>query len=429
MSSVNTGGWLGIGGATFTFKAVLTNCYNISPAPCSYPSNPASPPWIPVLNEKQEIFCEAIEEMPSSDWKQYFIRFTADDDYDMLIIYPDITNFYPSGTSYLHVAYPELIDAAPSITATEKSRCDLTLSACGVTNAAYYWTDPFGNYAGDTREISVNPATAGNYSVQITLPGESTSNNTCSENNPALESHINVSSSCECGTLQIHQASAGFYEGLSGGTWHTQALDVCANNILCDNGNELIQLILSSNEPTGNHWEFFSSNPNLIGVGFNYSVGDEYAQDIDGYFVVAPYETGVIEVRLANTLLNEAKSFFIKVVSHDDAHQGGCDSWRARQAMFADTAKNKEQVEAPSIKKGGNQSLVYPNPVTSVINVLAPKDLAQLDLLSIEGRSMRSVKTTGTRAEVSIATLQKGTYLLVIKYKDGTYENKLIIKR
>ena len=98
--------------------------------------------------------------------------------------------------------------------------------------------------------------------------------------------------------------------------------------------------------------------------------------------------------------------------------------------LSARVASNAGKKDSNStIDKQVNALQLYPNPATSIVNVAAHKSIEQVDIVSIDGRRIQSMKIIGTRAVVSVAALQKGTYLLIIKYKDGTWGNKLIIKQ
>lgn len=91
-------------------------------------------------------------------------------------------------------------------------------------------------------------------------------------------------------------------------------------------------------------------------------------------------------------------------------------------------ATGSQQANAGN-EKQVNALQLYPNPATSMVNVVAKKNVEQIDIVSIDGRKIKSTRATGTRTTLQLTALQKGTYLLVIKYKDGTWENKLIIKQ
>ena len=166
-------------GANFTFKVVLTKCQNFPTAP--YLVGTTVPP---AMTQKQEIFCKSMNGLQVSGWQQYFLTFTADDDYDMIVIYPEPSTTPFLGLTYLYFLMPELINVTNLVTVTQNAACNYTLQACGVTNATYAWTDGDGNLIGTSNPITVdatiNPLL---YSLTMSVPGLlTTQGNTCSDN-------------------------------------------------------------------------------------------------------------------------------------------------------------------------------------------------------------------------------------------------------
>lgn len=106
-----------------------------------------------------------------------------------------------------------------------------------------------------------------------------------------------------------------------------------------------------------------------------------------------------------------------------------CDGLSGRTGVIGGAKDSAGREGNPDNNKQANALLLYPNPATSIVNVTAKKNMEQINIVGMDGRRIQSIRSSGTKAMVPVTTIQKGTYLLVIKYKDGTWENKLIIKQ
>ncbi len=142
-------------GGTYIFKIFLANCQNFVDTTSSNPD---------ISAEKQQIYCRSFEVTGDKDWKQYFITFTAESDYNMIVAYPEIPDSSYDGGTYVHFLYPELIPVNPThqyLTYIVPGGIDTSdintpvylpstqegmtlLSACGVTNGLYQWEGPNG---------------------------------------------------------------------------------------------------------------------------------------------------------------------------------------------------------------------------------------------------------------------------------------------
>ena len=74
---------------------------------------------------------------------------------------------------------------------------------------------------------------------------------------------------------------------------------------------------------------------------------------------------------------------------------------------------------------GALQAKIYPNPATDVINIASDKKIANVSVFDASGKV---VKTT-TETAVNIQNLAKGSYVVSIKYADGTVESRKVIKK
>ena len=170
------------GPADFTFNVILGNCQQFQITPDFFGTT--TPPNLNLTPTPQSILCQRFPGVVTTGWQQYFVTFTANDNWEMMVIYPQGNPGF-DGESYVHFLYPELIDVTNSITVTETSACNYTLEACGVINATYQWHDGDNNLIGISNPINVNAAiNPPLYTLTLSVPGISNNNitNTCSNN-------------------------------------------------------------------------------------------------------------------------------------------------------------------------------------------------------------------------------------------------------
>ena len=172
--------------SNFTLNVALRNdCYQ-------YPIEPGnigttSPPN---LGTHQKILCQVFPGVSTIRWQQYFVTFTAEHDYEMIVIYPE-GNLAGIGTSYIHILYPELVDVTNLASISQESACNYTVQACGVANATFEWVDGNNTVIGNTAQITVNSITNPYpYIVTVSVPNILNNpilDNTCSNNTESLE--------------------------------------------------------------------------------------------------------------------------------------------------------------------------------------------------------------------------------------------------
>lgn len=68
---------------------------------------------------------------------------------------------------------------------------------------------------------------------------------------------------------------------------------------------------------------------------------------------------------------------------------------------------------------------VYPNPATDVINVKSDNKISQISIFDVSGKVVK----VSSETSVNVENLAKGTYLVNVKYEDGTTETKKVIKK
>ncbi len=162
------------------------------------------PPTLP--SQSQIIYCET--NISSQTWEQIFVTFIANDNYDMIHICPK-ENLPTSGwlrDSYLLFSYPELIDItnfsaglAPNISLCPGTKKILGPNPenCSVRNSIFTWKSPSGGTLGNGQQISVtNSSPSGNYTLEMTVPTSTITNNSCSNNSPVVSNHITYYNSC-----------------------------------------------------------------------------------------------------------------------------------------------------------------------------------------------------------------------------------------
>lgn len=186
------------------FKIILMKCQDyVSPMlPSGTDVSYALPP-IPA--NSKIIYCENIVQN-FNDWEQILVKFTADRDYDMIWIRPERTNINtdPNDFSGIFFAKPELLDMTNFNAGTNPttSNCNINLGPttpnCSPLNAIYTWYPPNGQspiLANANQQIQVNsslPVNIGTWTLQMTVPSATLTNNICSQNNPVFQASVNV---------------------------------------------------------------------------------------------------------------------------------------------------------------------------------------------------------------------------------------------
>lgn len=137
----------------------------------------------------QEIFNTGV--VSNTEWEQIFFCFRAEQNYNMVWVYPQQNRFTPN-TGYVLFSYPEIIDisafnAGPNPTPTLPN-CNVTIGPqnpnCGVRNALFTWTGPSNQTinAPPNQQIQVNAAdlpNVGQWTLSMTVPNAVNSNNQC----------------------------------------------------------------------------------------------------------------------------------------------------------------------------------------------------------------------------------------------------------
>ena len=68
---------------------------------------------------------------------------------------------------------------------------------------------------------------------------------------------------------------------------------------------------------------------------------------------------------------------------------------------------------------------VYPNPATDMITVKSDCKIAQVSIIDISGKVVK----TSSESSVNVENLAKGAYLVSVEYADGSTETKKVIKK
>jgi hypothetical protein len=301
------------------FNVALINCQNFEPPQSAFPGTLPSP--------NQFIYCEDLGTIGNTGWRQIFVKFVATGNFDMIRIYPSQVPFVSSATaSFVHFALPELVEVTDFTAGVPvyENNCELTITPgnCGVRNAQYTWRDPNNNIVqqGPNQFLFLNMANNpyGTYTLTMTVPGASNTNNTCSDNNPVLVSSVDIVDNCRCtGQLSIGNAQAVYLSQFTG-PWYTQNLSTCTINNLC-NRDELIEISATSNQTNGNVWEVFPNTYNGSLQFFGSWSGNSTnpvatTQNLDLQIVLDPLGYGEVEIRLTNTILNISKSIIIRII-------------------------------------------------------------------------------------------------------------------
>jgi Secretion system C-terminal sorting domain len=231
----------------------LMKCNDFVPFSGAVPDPPAN---------SQTIYCETNVNKPN--WERAAQTFTANDNYDIVWIYPKQLS---TTQWWLEFGKMELIDvtnfsAGPSPNPVYPNNCTVTIgpatpNTCALTGAVYTWYGPNGQViaAPANQQIQVNAANtanAGTWVLKMTVPGTTTTNNTCS-NALDVQASVNVPLCSPCAPVITPGGPIDYYVPTD-----------CSTN----------GVTLSSNKATGNQW--YHNNVAITGATAQTYIAGEY---------------------------------------------------------------------------------------------------------------------------------------------------------
>ncbi len=158
---------------------------------------------------------------------------------------------------------------------------------------------------------------------------------------------------------------------------------------------------------------------------FGFEILDEAATANTWYHIKAAYdqETGETKIQLNN---NEPFVFygtpFLEPTEYDVLLAGistcGFDN-------ITVSATNVDPFLATTNVSAKSKLNIYPNPATDVINIVSDSRIAQVSIFDASGKVVK----TSTENAINVGKLAKGSYIVSIKYADGTTESKKVIKK
>jgi hypothetical protein len=171
------------------FKIELIRCSLFS----SFPQNNAEPIF-PPGTDHQTIYCELNPNSPN--WQRTLFSFTANSNYDVIMITPSLTTTFTTlGSEVLgciNFAYPELINinnfSAGNPPTPTFGNCTVTIGPntpnCGVSGAIFIWHGPNGQTitAPGNQQIQVDASVAANqgtWTLEMTVPSIVANTNNC----------------------------------------------------------------------------------------------------------------------------------------------------------------------------------------------------------------------------------------------------------
>lgn len=272
------------------FVIVLIKCQNFPNAFLTGFTAPTVP--------NQVIYCEFFNSLNTNPWKQISVNFTANDNYDMIRIFPEQLSAGPTvETSSTYFGYPELIDVtdftAGSAPITSPGNCNITLGPatgnlnCSVTNAIFTWFGPNGQIlsASSNQQSPIinssNPANVGTWNLEMSVPNIvlPTGANSCATlQTNIITSSVNVAY-CQgpCTTPSIYPSQTVHYYYF----WEDAGM---------------LGVKLTSSSTFGNQWyedgNLIAGATDQIYRGFanhNYSVKVGTCQSIDVAIIGHPY--------------------------------------------------------------------------------------------------------------------------------------------
>jgi hypothetical protein len=83
-----------------------------------------------------------------------------------------------------------------------------------------------------------------------------------------------------------------------------------------------------------------------------------------------------------------------------------------------------------STEFGENKSVtIYPNPATDMLSIISPKEIKQIQLISITGKILKNIFPNKTQTEIDLSGLASGIYFTKIISNDNSIITKKIIKQ
>lgn len=424
----------------FKFKIILAKCESFPEygEGANYPGDYLSPPSYP--SEYQTIYCESID-FGDFDWRQCFIKFKATDDFDIIWIFPEpsasLNNIEGDYSSSFNFAYPELISLenfSAGNTPPIDDDCNVVLEpqGCSIMNGLFTWLDPIGNiiYQGNSiTSLNVNRSNSGYYTLTLSAPFASFTGINCSEDlsnpfiNPILESKVYVAPTSNCGDLLLN--GIALYDRYSCSDGYiadfTEDLNLFDFNNLCFNTNERLYFKFESNIVDDNNWTYNILTPNSNIVFYDPNTllplpapGTIFStnQSTEMLLTLEPSQVCEIEIVLNNTVYNESKSIRIRVNSVNDLNSQYCE---CNYLRFKKREKN-------------NISL-YPNPVSSVLNVSLKENADKILVYNLNGIVLKTVPVFNTNTKIDFSNFLSGIYMLEFQYNGKIISKEMVIKK
>ena len=82
------------------------------------------------------------------------------------------------------------------------------------------------------------------------------------------------------------------------------------------------------------------------------------------------------------------------------------------------------------IEKENKPVSIYPNPTSNSVNIVSPKEMKQLQLISITGKILKNISQNGqTNTKIDLSNLSSGIYFVKIIFNDNSIVTKKITKQ
>jgi Secretion system C-terminal sorting domain len=309
------------------FYVVLMHCADYNSI---YTSGYVTPSF-PV--NSQIIYCET--GLFTTNWKRIFNSFTANDDYDMIWIFPKTGSNPPDNSAIALFSYPELIDisnfsagSSPALDNCSPPPRTVTIGPtvpnCSVYGAVFKWYGPNGLIipAPANQQIDVDPSIHfGTWTLKMEVPSAVNVNNPCS---PQAQVAATVNVPNPNNTLQMLSPTCQYINYNNGHALITQNLAQCANTNLC-NASEILIINVNSSELNGNIWTHnitYFNNTNGFNAGFTNYIDPQntsgsvlsHSNNLSGYFVLDPMCYSQVEITLTNSITNSSRSLFFRTI-------------------------------------------------------------------------------------------------------------------
>jgi hypothetical protein len=467
------------------FYIVLMKCADYLPMRSQYPIIPD----IPVT--AQIIYCES--DMSNHSFQRILGCFTANDEYDIVWIFPKQNTFITGYTfqSWLEVAKFEIIkteDFSAGISPNPLyPNCNVTLGPtipnCGFQDAVFTYYGPSGQVipAPANQQIQVdasNLSNVGSWTLKMTVANTVTTNNTCSQSCNIQATVIVPSCQNSCATISANSTldkcwcyDCGDFATLTtnltsniqwynngnaipgangqtyvihnnpGPSWPTSTGTYSVRNTMTNCTSELVNVTRrnwSAPNPNNTIVNYCKSrlgnlqqHPSITDPNSIYSwqILDPFGNDVTGMSVII----GTNNTSNNNTTISFSNYPYSTATIIAKALDNGCfNSAQGYQVNIYPDPCPFNLIESKTNRTNliKESVQIFPNPANNQIKLISTESINTIEIVSLLNTYTKIIKLRGFKfAIININDLKPGIYNVKITTEKGIENKKLIIQR